>query len=108
MAEHALAVRKWERLRKSILKRDGYLDQIALRYGKRIEATTVHHIFPREHFPEYTYSPWNLISLSAATHNRLHDRESHRLTEEGWRLLVRTAKKQDIELSEGLKNILTA
>lgn len=90
-----------------MLRRDNYLDQIQLRYGKRIEATVVHHIFPREHFPEYTYEAWNLISLSQSTHNKLHDRDSHKLTAEGWRLLQRVAKLRNIELSAGLKNILT-
>ena len=107
MATHDLNVNRWKKLRAYILTRDKYLDQIALRYGNRIEATTVHHIFPREFFPEFTYCEWNLISLSAKTHNRLHDRESHKLTDEGFELLRRTAKKRGMELSDGLRAILT-
>ncbi len=107
MATHDLNVKQWEKLRRYILKRDSYLDQIALRYGKRIEATTVHHIFPREHFPEYTYCAWNLISLSSATHNALHIRNSHKLTSKGWELLKKTAREQNIDLSDGLRAVLT-
>lgn len=98
---------RWKKLRAFILKRDSYLDQVALRYGKRIEANTVHHIFPREIFPELTFTAWNLISVSKATHNELHIRDSHRLTEKGWELLMRTARTQGIEIKAGLKEILT-
>lgn len=107
MATHDLNVARWKKLREYVLRRDRYLDQIALRYGKRVEATIVHHIFPREHFPEYTYCEWNLISLSNASHNKLHVRDSHKLTAQGWELLKRTAKARGIELSAGLRDILT-
>lgn len=107
MSTHDLAVSRWTKLREFILRRDKYLDQVALRYGKRIEANTVHHIFPRELFPQFTYEAWNLISVSHATHNKLHVRDSHKLTEEGWNLLVRTARKNKIELQPGLKELLT-
>lgn len=107
MSVHELRIKKWEDLRAFVLRRDKFLDQVALRYGKRIEANTVHHIFPREFFPEYTYAAWNLVSVSTTTHNRLHDRDTHKLTEEGWNLLVRTARKNNIELKPGLKEFLT-
>ena len=93
-----LTDKRWERLREFILARDEYLDQEAKRYGKRTEATQVHHIFPREAFPEWMYEPWNLISLSTKTHNEMHDRETHRLTAKGWQLLERTARKNGIEI----------
>lgn len=107
MASHDLNVKRWEDLRAYILRRDRFLDQIQLRYGKRIEATHVHHIFPREFFPEYTYKGWNLISLSQSTHNTLHDRTGHKLSKKGWKLLKKTARAQGIELSSGLEKILT-
>ena len=47
---------KWRRKRKRILRRDGYMDQIEKRYGRMVEATIVHHIFPLEDFPEYAYA----------------------------------------------------
>ena len=107
MADHDLNVKRWEDLRAFVLRRDRFLDQIQLRYGKRIEAKQVHHIFPREYFPEYTYCSWNLISLSQATHNTLHDRTGHKLSRKGWELLKRTARAREIELSSGLEKILT-
>ena len=47
--------KRWERLRAAVLRRDGYMCQASRRYGKRVEATTVHHIFPRDEFPEYQW-----------------------------------------------------
>lgn len=88
----------WTHKREVILRRDGYIDQVAKRYGKIIEADTVHHIFPREFYPEYEWENWNLISVSKKTHNELHDRESHELTEKGKELMRRTARKRGIQL----------
>ena len=105
-SKHDINIKKWERLRDYILVRDLHLDQELLRYGKRVGAKHVHHIFPREYFPEWTYEPWNLISVSLRTHNELHDRDSHKLTEKGWRLLVRTANKNGIPLDDNLKDAL--
>lgn len=88
---------RWKKLRESILRRDGYMCQLTKRYGKLVEANTVHHIFPREYFPEYQWEPWNLISLSAVAHNTLHDRDTDQLTEEGLELLKRTARRYHVE-----------
>lgn len=90
--------RKWLKIRRSVLRRDGYQCQISKRYGKMAEANTVHHIFPREEFPEYQYEPWNLISLTAEKHNELHDRNTNELTSKGVELLKRTARKNGIPL----------
>ena len=107
MATHDLSVNRWKKLREYVLRRDSYLDQVELRFGKRIEANTVHHIFPRELFPQFTYQAWNLVSVSQSTHNRLHVRDSHKLTAEGFELLVRTAKRNGLELPEGAREFLT-
>ena len=37
---------KWKKLRKRILKLDGYVCQIDKRFGIKTEAQTVHHIYP--------------------------------------------------------------
>ena len=87
---------RWRRLRSAILKRDGYLCQLSKRYGKRVEANVVHHIFPRDKYPQYQWEPWNLISLSIAKHNNLHDRNTDDLTDEGLELLERTARLKNI------------
>ncbi len=88
--------RRWELLRESILRRDGYMCQYRKRYGKRVQATQVHHIFPREQFPQYQWQPWNLISLCTEAHNEMHYRKDRRLTPKGIELLRRTAMKQGI------------
>lgn len=92
--------RRWRKLRERILKRDGYMCQESKRYGKMVEANTVHHIFPVSRFPEYQWREWNLISLSTAAHNRMHIRDTDELTEEGTRLMKRTARKQGITISD--------
>lgn len=64
--------KKWEKKRAHILKRDAYTDQLELRAGKRVPANLVHHIFPREQYPQYQWEDWNLISISRKTHSDLH------------------------------------
>lgn len=46
----------------------------------------VHHVYPFEQYPEYALESWNLISLCQQCHNKMHDRDTHELTEEGRRL----------------------
>ena len=94
---------KWQRLRARILRRDNYQDQELKRYGKIRQAEVVHHIFPKNDFPEYAYEPWNLISVSRATHNTFHDRDTDELTEKGIELLRRTCRKQGIPVPERYK-----
>ena len=74
--------------------------QESKRYGRMVEASTVHHIFPASRFPEYRWSEWNLISLSTAAHNKMHVRDTDELTEEGMRLMRRTARKQGITIND--------
>lgn len=81
---------KWKHLAQMALRRDGYMCQLSKRYGKAVPAEVVHHIYPVDEYPEYAYCPWNLISLSRAAHNRLHDRENNALTVEGVALMRRT------------------
>ncbi len=89
---------KWIAKRNHILKRDKYIDKYLFRYGKFKTADTVHHIFPKEDFPEYQWEDWNLISVSKDTHARLHYRSGNRLTQKGQELLVSTARKNNIDI----------
>lgn len=98
--------KRWERLRLYVLTRDEYLDQVEKRFGRRVQANTVHHILPREWFPEFTFAEWNLISVSNRTHNSLHDRETHKLTAKGWQLLTRTARKHGVDINPALKEVI--
>lgn len=82
--------RRWERLRAQVMRRDGYRCQLSKRFGKAVPADLVHHIYPVDEFPEYAFEPWNLISVSRAAHNKLHDRDSDKLTAEGIALRRRT------------------
>lgn len=99
-AEKFYTSTRWQSLRSAVLRRDKYMDKVAWRYGKRIPAEVVHHIFPRQEHPELEWAPWNLISVSRATHNKLHDRDSDELTEAGKDLLRRTARRQGMEIPE--------
>ena len=88
--------KQWEHKRSRILRRDGYRCQLSKRIGKRIEGNTVHHIFPASLFPEWALEDWNLITVSAAMHNKLHDRGGDLLTAEGLEVMRRAARKKNI------------
>lgn len=86
---------KWKKKRKHILRLDGYIDQIAKRYGRTEEAEVVHHIYPADEYPEYAWCDWNLISVSLATHNKLENRKTGELTELGMELKRNTEPGMD-------------
>lgn len=83
---------RWKALAAKAMRRDGYMCQLSKRYGKQVQVEVVHHIYPVDEYPEYAYCLWNLISLSRAAHNRLHDRNTDKLTAEGVALMRRTKK----------------
>lgn len=87
MAWSGYKSRRWRHMRLAVLRRDGYRCRESARYGKRVEATTVHHVWPAEDYPEYAWELWNLISLSGEQHDAMHDRRTGRLTTlgESWR-----------------------
>lgn len=60
------------------------------RYGRHVEATRVHHIYPVRDFPELAWCDWNLISLSASAHELMHDRDTGELSQLGEQLKNRT------------------
>ena len=90
----------WARKRSHILRRDGWIDQVELQKGRKIEANVVHHILPAEDYPEYRYSDWNLISISNATHKRLHEKYTGKLSREGMELAQFTAWKNGVKMTE--------
>ena len=91
---------RWKHVRAAILRRDGYRCQISKQYGKIEEATVVHHIFPREAFPQYQFEAWNLISLTHLKHMELHEAASGALSPAGIDLLRKTARKNNIPIPE--------
>ena len=78
--------KRWRRLRERVLREEKWCREAA-RYGVRREAEVVHHIWPAEDWPEYAYCRWNLVSLTKANHDRMHDRITRQLTPLGeyWR-----------------------
>ena len=64
--------KRWLKKRENILRRDGYMCQRCKRYGRRVEATTVHHIEHYDERPDLALVDSNLISLCAACHNKQH------------------------------------
>lgn len=94
--------RIWETKRKNILDRDGHIDQYIKRTtGRTVPANIVHHILPKEKFPQYAYEDWNLLSVCLDTHRRiLHNQRNGQLTKEGQRLMMETAYRNGIRLTE--------
>ncbi len=82
--------KRWLRLRARVLRKAGHRCQYAKRFGRREEATHVHHIWPAEDYPEFAWCEWNLIALSLASHNAMHDRVTGRLSPIGDALRRRT------------------
>lgn len=78
---------RWRHKRKHILNRDEGMCRNCIRYGKVRDATTVHHVWPTEEYPEYQWADWNLVSLCSKCHNEMHIRGSKRLSPLGerWR-----------------------
>lgn len=87
MATGIYADKRWATMRARILRRDGYLCQQCLRYGKHRAATTVHHCYPAGMYPDLAWERWNLVSLCTQCHDAMHDRGSDLLTALGeqWR-----------------------
>ena len=77
---------RWRRLRAQVL-RENPLCQESLRFGVPFAAEVVHHVWPAEDYPEFSYCRWNLIALTKAQHDQMHDRRTGKLTSKGerWR-----------------------
>lgn len=82
--------KQWKLKRAKIMRRDKYQCQISKRFGKSVEATTVHHIYPLEDYPQFALCDWNLISVGDKVNNQLHDRKTGKLTKLGLDLMART------------------
>jgi 5-methylcytosine-specific restriction endonuclease McrA len=86
----------WLHRRESVLRRDEYLCQECKRYGRSTAATTVHHIIPLAWCLIYNIAlalnPKNLISLCGQCHNKMHDRDSDKLTALGLEWVKRLGK----------------
>lgn len=90
----------WKKKREHILRRDRWMDQIALRDGIHIEADVVHHILPRDEWPEYQMADWNLVAVNNnLTHKgRLHEKYTGKLTKYGKALAMATAYANGVKM----------
>ena len=89
--------KRWRTLRLKRLREDKFECQECKRFGKGIEADTVHHMLPAEHYPEYQYNILNLVSLCKDCHNNMHNRESRELTSQGWELAERRLRGTELK-----------
>lgn len=85
--------KQWQELRQYALIRDEYICQYYKGFGKIVPAEMVHHVYPADKYPELFYNPNNLVSLSNKAHNKMHNRESDELTEDGLLLQRRYRRK---------------
>ena len=90
---------RWKWKRQNILRRDSYTDQWILQHeGRHVQADMVHHILPKEDFPQYAMADWNLIAVSRRTHNKVLHNMNGDLTRKGKALMLETAEKNGILL----------
>lgn len=74
---------RWDKFRSRTMKRDKYLCQESLRYGKTVPAEMVHHIYPVSEYPELEFVSWNVISLTNKVHGTFHDRTNGKVVGQG-------------------------
>lgn len=89
---------KWRRTAARVMSHYDYVDQVQKRYGKLEAAEVVHHALPLEDFPEYAYTPDNLIPVSRKTHRGLHNDDGS-LTATGKDVARRAARKIGVDVS---------
>src|SRR5690625_514598 len=92
--------KKWLRKRQVVLKLYDYQCQETKQYGKTASAEVVHHIYPREQYPELEYVTWNLLPITSDHHNKFHDRVNDEIIGRGlyWQ------RKRQREFDEFYKN----
>lgn len=78
---------RWSHLRQHILTRDRFQCRECGRFGRTVQASVVHHVYPADEYPQYAWCGWNLVSLCPGCHNAMHDRDSGALSTVGlaWR-----------------------
>lgn len=90
---------KWVALRNTALIRDKYKCQCCLANNKQVNATCVHHVFPIERFPQYSYELWNLMSLCDKCHDEMHNHYTGELSKKGMLFLRSLAAVKNIPIS---------
>ncbi|WP_191987482.1 HNH endonuclease [Lacticaseibacillus suibinensis] len=85
------------------MRKYNYEDQEAKRYGRIVQATMIHHIYPLADYPMLALQTWNLLPLSAASHNKMHDRLTDEVTGAG--LYWQQKRRRDFEKFFADKNL---
>lgn len=97
--EQFLQSKAWKTKRQNILRRDGYIDQYEkATTGKIKPGHIVHHILPKEQFPQYALADWNLTTVGTYTHRAVLHTRTGSLTKAGEALMRETAAKNGIQL----------
>ena len=97
---------RWEHLRQQALRRDEYMCQCCKANNKMIQAECVHHVFPRDRYPQYANELWNLLSLCNDCHNEMHNRATGDLSDKGMLFMRSLAMSRGIEISSKASTIL--
>ena len=90
---------KWVALRNTALIRDKYMCQCCIANNKQVNATCVHHVFPIERYPQYSYELWNLMSLCDKCHDEMHNHYTGELSKKGMLFLRALAAVKGIQIS---------
>lgn len=69
MADYGARHKAW---REKVLRKDHYLCQECLRYGRKTPATVAHHVKHADEYPELQYVVSNGRALCAMCHNKEH------------------------------------
>lgn len=64
--------KKWMKVRRYVLYRDGYKCQMC---GKRSRHNHIHHILPKRNHPKLMYKCSNLITLCPTCHKKTYGKE---------------------------------
>lgn len=86
---------KWIKKRNRIMRKYSYECQESKRFGKSVQAEMIHHIYPREQYPELSFVDWNLLPLTNGKHNTFHDRENNSVIGQG--LYWQQKRKKEFE-----------
>ena len=97
---------KWIALRNTALIRDKYMCQCCKANNKNVNADCVHHVFPIETYPQYSYELWNLISLCSKSHDEMHNHYNGELSKKGMLFLRAIAAVRQIPISCAKERIL--
>lgn len=97
---------KWVALRKTALIRDKYMCQNCKANNKMINATCVHHIFPIQSYPQFSYELWNLMSLCDKCHDEMHNHYTGELSKKGMLFLRAVAAARNIQITGKEETVL--